>query len=363
MKKHSVITLILIFIFQTIFGQVVLEADGVGETYELINSVLALPNRDVVEVPDCNHSDFGRHIDEVFDTELNKNVFQFYLHVSPDNDRCKEGVNDRQRNEIKTYGDSPENLKAVAGETVQYKWKFKISNNFKPSSSFTHIHQIKSVGGSYASIPMISFTLRKSSPDRLELRYTPIDDQNTLKTADLDLFRGNWVSVIETIKFSNSGSYSLEIRNIATNQVIFSFNDDEIDTWQNGAEFARPKWGIYRSLNNQQDLQDEIVKFADFSIQENPDTLSSGTDILDLKHKAESILLYPNPSSKEVEVKNANLDTYNSIEMYDYSGRKISIEKRINNNKIDVSHLSKGLYIIVLKKDTVITNVLRFYVK
>ncbi len=338
-------------------SQVVLEADGAGNTYELINSVLALPNRDVVEVPDCNHAAFGRHIDEVFDTDLNKNVFRFFAHVTPDNDRCK--TFDRQRTEIKSYDNSPENLKAVVGETVVYKWKFKISSDFKPSASFTHIHQIKSVGGSYASIPMITLTLRKSNPDRLELRYTPTNDQKTLKTADLDLFRGNWVAVTETIKFGNAGSYAIEIKKIANNQVVFSYTDSAIDAWQDGAEFARPKWGIYRSLNQPEDLKDEAVLFADFSIEE----LTGALSVEDLKQKAASIILYPNPSSKAVVFKNANSENYDAVEMYDFSGRKISIENRVKKNTLDVSGFSKGLYFIVFKKDTFTTKIVKCFVK
>lgn len=363
MKNTIFIVSFIVMVSKVSLAQTVLSANGSTDTYGLINSVLALENRDVVEVPDCNHSAFGKHITQAFDNALNKNVFLFHLHVSPDNDRCKEGVNDRQRNEIKTYGGSPENLMARNGETVQYKWKFRLSDNFKPSSSFTHIHQIKSVGGPYESIPMISFTLRKSNPDRLELRYTATTNQETIATANLDLFRGNWVSVTETIKFSNAGSYVLEIKNIATNQVILNYVDANKDMWQDGADFARPKWGIYRSLNNKQDLQDEIVMFADFSIQENPSTLSVGIDIQDLKDKAENILLYSNPSSKKVEFKNANSDTYNAVEMYDYNGKKITIEKRLNNNTLDVSGLSKGLYFIVFKKDTITLKVLKCFVK
>ena len=345
------------------YSQVVLNADTAKETYALINSILANPNRDVVEVPDCNHSDFGKHITQAFDNELNKNVFLFHIHVTPDNDRCKAGVNDRQRNEIKTYADSPENLIARNGETVQYKWKFRLSDDFKPSASFTHIHQIKSVDGPFASIPMISFTLRKKTPDRLELRHTATSNQETIATADLDLFRGKWVSVTETIKFSDSGSYVLEIKNIATNEIILNYNNTAIDMWQNGADFSRPKWGIYRSLNNKADLKDEIVKFADFSIEENPATLSVGINVDSLKAKAENILLYPNPSSNEVEFKNANSDNYDTIEMYDYSGKKMTIDKRLNNDKLDISGFSKGLYFIVFKKDTVTAKVLKCYVK
>ncbi|WP_229719265.1 hypothetical protein [Winogradskyella schleiferi] len=115
-------------------------------------------------------------------------MFRFFAHKTPDNDRC---INfDRQRTEIKTYNQSPDNLKAVEAETVEYKWKFKIPSNFQVSSNFTYLHQIKSVDGAFASIPMITLTARKASPDRLELRYTPTNNQNTIQTAEVNLFRG-----------------------------------------------------------------------------------------------------------------------------------------------------------------------------
>ena len=355
MKK--IIAFILIINIHTSYSQIVLESDGPGNTYELINSVLA-PGYNVIEVPDCAHATPSvEHIDEVFDTELNTNVFRFIAHKTPDNDRCQ--YFDRQRTEIKTYDKSPDNLLATIGETVIYKWKFKISSDFQPSSRFTHVHQIKSVGGSYASTPMVTLTLRKSTPDILELRYTSTNDQNTLKTADLDLFRGNWVSVIETITYSDTGSYAIEIKNISNNETIFNYTDSSLDAWQDGAEFARPKWGIYRSLISASDLKDEAVLFADFSIEE----VTGSLLIDDLKQRAENILLYPNPSSKEVNFKNANSDNYDSLEIYDYSGRKISKDKILNNNKLDVSSFSKGLYFIVFKKNTITTKILKFFVK
>ncbi|MDP5104606.1 MAG: T9SS type A sorting domain-containing protein [Polaribacter sp.] len=357
MKKSIFFTAVFFLIFQGISSQVTLIANGSGDTYELINAALANPGRDVVEVPDCGHTSFGRHIDEIFDAELNKNVFQFYAHVDQDNDRCQNF--DRQRTEIKTYDGSPENLKANIAETVVYKWKFKLSDTFKASSNFTHIHQIKSVGGAYESIPMITLTLRKSSPDRVELRYAPMLSQSTLKTAELDLFRGNWVEVYEKITFGDSGSYQIEIKNIASGQVIFEYTNNAIDMWQDGAGFARPKWGIYRSLINKQDLQDEIVKFADFSIEEITGSLS----VDDLKKKADKIVLYPNPASKEITFENANSENYDTVKFYDNVGREIVIKQEVYQNKLNVSQLSKGLYFVVFKKDTITTKVLKFVVK
>lgn len=158
----------------------------------------------------------GRHIEEVFDSELGAPVYKFIVHVNPDNDRCEKF--DRQRVEIKTYGASPDNIKAVLDETVRYKWKFKLPKDFKVSTSFTHIHQIKSVGGPYESIPMITLTARKATPDRLELRYTPTNNQTTIASVDLDLLRGHWVEVTEQIMFGNNGSYAIEINKVSNNK-------------------------------------------------------------------------------------------------------------------------------------------------
>ena len=70
-------------------------------------------------------------------------------------DRCINS--DRQRNEIKTYDKSPDNLLGVEGEEVVYKWKFKLDADMQLSSSFTHVHQLKSVGGSYKCLLMNPF--------------------------------------------------------------------------------------------------------------------------------------------------------------------------------------------------------------
>ena len=117
------------------YGQVELNADGAGDTYELITSVFA-PGHNPIEIPDCNHLEFGEHIDELFDSELNTNVFRFYIHTTPDDDRCRNF--DRQRNEIKTYDKSPDNLLGVENEKVVYKWKVKLTEGFQ-SVSYTHL--------------------------------------------------------------------------------------------------------------------------------------------------------------------------------------------------------------------------------
>lgn len=335
-------------------AQVVLDADGPGGmgTYELINSVLA-PGYTAIEVPDCNHETFNngastnpsRHIDEIFDSSLNTNVFRFHIHVTPDNDRCN-GSTDRQRNEIKSYDKSPDNLKGLEGETVVYKWKFKLPEGFQSSSNFTHIHQLKSVDGLYDAIPMYTLTTRKGTPDKLELRYAETNVQITLKQTDLTPFKGHWVDVTETIKYGTAGTYSIIINKVEDDTELLSYSDNSTINWQTGASFVRPKWGVYRSLLSPSDLRDEEVLFANFSIEENP-TLS----VNKLENKNNLISIFPNPSTNEVYIKETIPNSFNNFNILDNLGRIISTQKS-SSKTINISNLKKGLYFIELKKDS-----------
>ena len=142
----------VILLVSTMFNlqaQTILTADGPGNTYELINEVLA-PGHDAIDTPDALDPAFGRHIAEVWDEDLKQFVFEFYLHVSVVNelqDVFETRIAGKQRIEIKSYKYSPENLQGVPGETVIYKWKFKLPKGFQTSSQWTHIHQVKASGG------------------------------------------------------------------------------------------------------------------------------------------------------------------------------------------------------------------------
>lgn len=335
----QILILLLFFLFQNGFGQVLLDADGPGNTYELITSVLA-PGHNPIEVPDCNHLAFGDHIDEVFDNELGANVFRFHIHTSPDNDRC---INlDRQRNEIKTYDQSPDNLLGEENEKVVYKWKFKLDQGFQSSPNFTHLHQLKSVGGSLDGIPMYTLTTRKGSPDKLELRYAETDDQVTLTKVDLLPFIDTWLDVTETITYGISGTYDIEIKRLSDNMPLLSYSNPSIINWRPGATFVRPKWGIYRSLINAQDLRDESILYANFSIEEIETTSS-----VDLKKDNE--VIFPNPIVGTLYIKELP-NKIHHIQMFSLDAVQVLSEDIYPNNEvnIDVSSLASGVYILNL---------------
>ncbi len=330
----------------TSFSQTLLEADGPGNTYELINSVLA-PGYDAVENPECAHPQFGRHIAEVWDDDLKKNVFEFYIHVTPDNDRC---INfDRQRVEIKSYESSPENLKGTVGETVIYKWWFKVPAGFQPSSSFTHIHQVKAVGGDDGD-PIFTLTPRKGTPNKMELIHN-----NTTKVAIMDLsnFEGKWVEATERIKIDPlHGSYSMTIKKVADGTSILSYTNNDLMTIRPDNSFIRPKWGIYRSLNSPAILRDEAMRFAGFSIAEEKTTSANLYQIQD-KSK---IQLFPNPASYKVALEYYLPETtYVQIVINNLfgssSGMTIYHEhqpKGSYQKNIDVSGLEEGIYLVCL---------------
>lgn len=171
MARMSTVTVRMLFPVLLVFmfgapslpAQVFLTADGVTDTYTLINNVLG---GTAVEVPDCSDPGFGPHITQAFDPDLAKYIFVFHMHVTPDDDRC---INfDRQRNEIKTYGPSPAYVKGFLGDTVTFRWRFKLDAVFQPSPSFTHIHQIKAGDGPDSGPPTITLTLRTGAPDVLQ---------------------------------------------------------------------------------------------------------------------------------------------------------------------------------------------------
>jgi hypothetical protein len=216
-----------------------LSADGPGGTYELIRTAYT------TELPDCGH--MVDHITEVFDDELKKNVFVFHAHVNQDDDRC--GGTDRQRTEIRARA---ADIVANNGETVYYRWKFKLATGFQGSPSFTHIFQIKSDLGA----PIMTLTPRVST---FEITGRVTGSPRT----ELAKFVGVWVVVDLKVLYSDSGRVEITIRRVSDGQVLYS-HAGAADMWDANASAHDSKFGIYRSLNNRGMLRDEQVRFADF---------------------------------------------------------------------------------------------------
>jgi hypothetical protein len=322
---------------------VILNANGPGNTYERITNYFAPGNGTGAveapdETPDGSHQDFGRHIAEVFDTDLNKYVFEFYSHYALDNDVATLST-DKQRVEIKTYAASPNNLKGTLGENIIYKWMFKIPLGFQPSTNFTHLHQIKAVDGDDSS-PIFTLTPRLGTPNKLELIYVANSTSGTDKLNIVDLlpFEGNWIEAEEIIHVGSSGSYSITLKKHSDGTVLLSYSNSNIATIRPDNTFIRPKWGIYRSLNDIGNLRDEAVRFSDFSIEE----VNLNTTTI---QNEELLASFPNPVHDKLEISNEIMQQFDKLRLFDITG-KLLLEKDDLLPEIDVSFLKTGMYFI-----------------
>lgn len=265
MSKFILIYLISFTWSTTTYAQVKLSADGPGDTYELINSVLIGHNKRAVEVPDCFHKDYGRHISEKFDTILNSYVFKFVIHANYDKDRCKRF--DRQRNEIKANDKSSDTILATEGETLNYQWKFKIEEGFQATSSYTDVHQI-TYRNTNGNEPLFAFMARKKKgKETFQIVYIDRDEKQVLKSIPLSEVTGKWIVANETITYDKKGKYEVTLTTLDGKQILKS-KRNYIQTWYKSTIYARPKWGIYRSLKKQDELRDETLYFADFEIND-----------------------------------------------------------------------------------------------
>ena len=291
------------------YEQTVLNANASISTYEHINSTFITPEffdtgnflgnspendtADILEKPglygavehtDCDHEEFGEHITQINDTSLNKTVFAFNIHKDQDTDRCRtDGLyDDRQRLEIKTYNESYEYQKALEGETHYIAWKMKLPEGFDASDKFTHLHQIKPVGGVNVGMPTITLTANgpkidldtntETAPAQLNLRYSPSTvSQVTVTSVPISDLEGKWIQFLEKVTYGteNEGRYELLIYNDGDigGTPLLDFKSYSFETWK-GGDFVRPKWGIYRSILQPDKIKDETVLFSDFVLLE-----------------------------------------------------------------------------------------------
>ena len=249
------------------------------------------------ETPDCSHLSFGPHLTQTPDSTLGSYVFVFNMHVVPDNDRCS--ATDRQRLEIKSEGHSnptpyQDYIVGHLGDTVTFRWRFMLPAGFQPSYSFTHDHQIKAFDGD-DSAPIITLTPRYATPNMLQLLLvdstlaSPPGETITLTQVPLAPFLGQWVEAYEKITYGHSkeegattpGQYSIVINRLSDGATLLSYSNNDLDLWRVGTTIVRPKWGIYRSLDNAQQLRDEQVRFDNFCLAKGTDDCPSDASLPD----------------------------------------------------------------------------------
>ena len=257
----------------TVLTERTLDADGdaVGmDTYDLIR---AFGGPNPIEAPDLypiNHPGV-RHIAEDSDAIVG-NHFVFSIHRDIDIDRDRIENDDRQRNEIKTYSGSEEALKGYENETFVFRWKFRINAAMEVSTRFTHLFQLKAVGGD-DSHPVLTISgAERSGEDGIEVRYSPQQQDTILQRRAWSTVTGEWLEAYCRATFAESGDLRMIVTRIRDGEVIFDIDAQGLDLWRgtDASHFVRPKWGIYRSILDRDNLRadEETVRFANFSVSE-----------------------------------------------------------------------------------------------
>lgn len=111
-----------------------------------------------------------------------------------------------------------------------------------------------------------------------------MDSQDTqtilLDTSQLGIdwatqIQGQWLEAFVRAQFSEQGSLEMSVTPLGSTTPLFTVNEQNIELWHSGNNnstdnFVRPKWGIYRSLNDKTGLNagEDEVWFADFEIKE-----------------------------------------------------------------------------------------------
>jgi hypothetical protein len=253
-----------------------LDADGdmVGlDAYDLIRAFGGDYVPGPIEAPDLypiNHPAV-RHIYEDSDATVG-NHFVFIIHRDIDIDRDRVENDDRQRNEIKTYDRSEEAVKGFENETFIYRWKFRINADMAVSTRFSHFFQLKAVGGD-SSHPILTISgAERSGEDGIEVRFSPLQQDTILQRQDWSMVTGEWLEAYCRVTFAESGDLRLIVTRMRDDEVIFDIDERGLDLWrgEDASHFVRPKWGIYRSILDWDNLrsEEETVRFANFSVSE-----------------------------------------------------------------------------------------------
>lgn len=115
---------------------------------------------------------------------------------------------------------------------------------------------------------------------------------------------------------------------------------------------ARDRWMNYKNDDVRRDFDNKVSGNSVRCVKNNNTTLTNSI-------KLEEVIIYPNPAIEQIYFKNV----YNSntiIMIFELQGKQI-LNKQINTSPIDISNLSKGIYIVKIidSEKTVISKLIK----
>lgn len=178
------------------------------------------------------------------------------MHAKQDRDGS-----DRQRNEVKGMKKDGKEVDMHNGETWKITYKMFIPDSLLATKSFTHIMQVKNPGSGFSPIYVMSLR-RHGDDERIEAKIFSGDGDNNqnIKVGETELapLRNKWIDVEMEMKVSNKGYVRWALHDNGKKIVEGKKNGDTFIKDRN-----RPKWGIYRSLNDPSHLKDTHMFLKD----------------------------------------------------------------------------------------------------
>lgn len=138
------------------------------------------------------------------------------------------------------------------------------------SKNFSHFFQLKSVDDGIG-MPILTISGLNYRGERwLGVSPAAIKKPSIRVKKPWNEVSGVCLEAECTVIYSNSGSLSLNIKNLSDNKTIIAYESTEIDMWRGTQKthFVRPKWGFYRSLKSKEMLEfrEDSIRFADFEV-------------------------------------------------------------------------------------------------
>lgn len=161
----------------------------------------------------------------------------------------RESPGDRQRNEVKGMQQAGQILTIDQGATWRFTYWMFIPTSFKGTTSFTHIMQLKRPGTGTA--PLMTMDLRRSGSSELIALRAWVSGVDVAST-DLVPLRGHWIYTEVEVTAGAAPAGRLHWKLVDGGKTIVDAERTGVDTWL--GDRLRPKWGIYRSVNDTADL-------------------------------------------------------------------------------------------------------------
>lgn len=144
------------------------------------------------------------------------------------------------------------NYRMLKGETWKFTYSMFIPSSLKATSSFTHIAQMKDPepkNGQTHSPNYVMSLRRKGSVESIEAQATT--GHKRLGSAPLKPLHDRWTDV-ELVYHVHDVHGSANLTLITDKKVVFNGNVENVNL--SFGDSIRPKWGIYRSLDDKKQI-------------------------------------------------------------------------------------------------------------